>query len=73
MRVRSRTGSHEFKEVKGQGSLRQWVGKNTPPGDCFWLILQPGDEKVKNCLERASLCRIKEKPVKRAKICIGKQ
>lgn len=70
-RVRSRTGSYEFKVAKGQGSLRQWVGKNTPPGDSFWLNLWPGDEKVKTDLEREG--RIKEKPVKWATICIGKQ
>lgn len=29
--VRARTGSYEFKGIKGQGESRQVVGKNTSP------------------------------------------
>lgn len=62
----------------GEGtSVPKTVGRKeySPPcpRDSFWLILWPGEKKVKSGLERESLHRIKEKPVKWAKICIGKQ
>lgn len=71
--VRARTGSYEFKGIKGQGDSRQRVGKNTSPRDPLLAhsLARRWTDGV--CFIKGKCAENKGKPVKQAKICMGKQ